>query len=134
MDQLTKLKGIERHNLPGDDKQIVGCLIVHQQVPVTVVDQSSGGVIGKPANNIPGSILFIGTVDHLKYKKPNNETEGYKKKDRSQYIFPLGKFIHCNYSLNINNWLNMIKTIVNNELKTLLKSVKINPFKVNTST
>ncbi len=95
MHKTAELEGIERKDFPWSHQQIICRFIVNQQVPIPVVDQSPGRIINDPAKHVPVCILFIGAVNHLKEEKPHYIDEGDEKKNGSQYVFPLGKLIHC---------------------------------------
>ena len=65
VDRLAQVHRVERLHILGDDHQVVGGLVVHQQRVVAVVDESARRGDGDLADGVALGGLLVAVVHHL---------------------------------------------------------------------
>ena len=66
---LAEVVGVEVFHHAGDDHEVVHRFVVHQELAVAVVDESTGGVLRDVAQRLLGALFPVFGVEYLQYRQ-----------------------------------------------------------------
>ena len=88
--KVYRVKGL---HVLGHHHQVIGGLVIHDQLAVAVVDEPSRGVQGLLDESVAVGILLVGTVIDLQFKEPQDVDNRNQYNEASNDVFPFFKVI-----------------------------------------